>query len=378
MSKPNQPEKEPNVIKFPINRVWSFRIFVYLIMILVAIYLVFCIYKFVNGKNISTYQVKEGALTEQNTYTGIILRDEEVYHAESSGYYNYYLKEGEKASKNDLVYSIDGSGKIKDMMVNQTEDATTLTQDDLTEIKSEIVKFSKEYNDKDFTDVYDFKDDLASISLKMSNLFILDKISTLSLSGTNVNKYYCGGDATNPKTGYVVYYYDGYEEVNPEDVNSSFFSDDVNYERHMVSNNEIVSTGDFAYKLITSNNWKVVFPLSEEQATEFNNKEIKVKFSKNQEVVTGRLSVIDVLSPKKNASVEHMGVITFNNSVTEDTNTWEILWNTAYKGKITVKDSVRDTYFTAVMHVYKDELNTLKKLKLNVTSDDNYITDNLY
>ena len=59
-------------------------------------------------------------------------------------------------------------------MTNQTGDASTLSQDDLVEIKSEIVKFSKEYNHSDFVDVYDFKDDLDSISLKMSNLYILN------------------------------------------------------------------------------------------------------------------------------------------------------------------------------------------------------------
>lgn len=45
-----------------------------------------------------------------------------------------------------------------------------------------------------------------------------------------------------------------------------------------------------------------------------------------------------------------------NENLLEDTKTWEILWNSAYKGRMTVKDSVRDTYFTAVLHVYKDEL----------------------
>ncbi|MCQ2542635.1 MAG: hypothetical protein MJ126_00605 [Lachnospiraceae bacterium] len=318
----NNSPKKSNIVLFPKTSKFSFNIFIYLVFALVLIYLVFCIYKFVNSKNISTYQVKEGALTEQNTYTGIILRDEEIFESGSSGYYNYYLKEGEKASKTDLVYSIDGSGKIKDMMINQTEDATTLTQDDLTEIKSEIVKFSKKYDNSDFSDVYDFKDDLGSISLKMSNLFILDKISTLSLSGTNVNKYYCGARADQEasgkiETGYVVYYYDGFENLNPEDINSSYFTDDIDYEKHMVSNNEIVDKGDFAYKLITSNSWKIIFPISEEQAKEFNNKEIKVRFSKNQETLIGRFTTIDVISAKKNASIEQMGVVTFNNSVAD-------------------------------------------------------------
>ena len=187
-SSKNTEEKRGTLI-FPKRNEISFRIILYAILLFIALYLVFCVYKYVNSKNISTYQVKEGALSEQNSYTGLILREEEVYYAKSSGYYNFYLKEGEKASHTDLVYSIDGSGKIKEMMTNQTEDATTLTEDDLNEIESEIVKFSKEYNQSDYIDVYDFKDEIDSISLKMSNLYILNKISSLSLTVTNVNKY---------------------------------------------------------------------------------------------------------------------------------------------------------------------------------------------
>ncbi len=44
----------------------------------------------------------------------------------------------------------------------------------------------------------------------------------------------------------------------------------------------------------------------------------------------------------------------------EDLSSWDCMWSPSLKGKVTVKDSVRDTYFTAVMHVYKDELLSYK------------------
>ena len=309
--------KKNGIIIFPKKNSYFFRIFLYTVLFLIAVYLFFCLYKFANSKNISTYQVKEGALTEQNSYTGLILREEQMYYAKSTGYYNFYLKEGEKASHTDLVYSIDGSGKIKEMMTNQTEDASTLSTDDLIEIKGEIVKFSKEYSSDSFTDVYDFKDELDSISLKMSNLYILNKISSLSLSGTNVNKYYCADGAENGKPGYVVYYYDDYEDLKLEDINSSYFSDDVKYEKKMIANNEIVNEGDFAYKLVTSNTWNLVFPIEEEKAKEFDGKEMKVKFLKNQESLKGKVKIIDAIAPGKNASVEKICVVTFNTSVAD-------------------------------------------------------------
>ncbi len=40
----------------------------------------------------------------------------------------------------------------------------------------------------------------------------------------------------------------------------------------------------------------------------------------------------------------------------EDTRSWEILWNTDYKNRITIKDSVRDAYIPAVVAAHKAEI----------------------
>ena len=40
----------------------------------------------------------------------------------------------------------------------------------------------------------------------------------------------------------------------------------------------------------------------------------------------------------------------------EDTKSWDILWDTDYKNRITVKDSVRDAYIPAVVAAHKDEI----------------------
>jgi spermidine/putrescine transport system substrate-binding protein len=42
-----------------------------------------------------------------------------------------------------------------------------------------------------------------------------------------------------------------------------------------------------------------------------------------------------------------------------DTKSWTVLWNIDYKGKSTLKDSIRDTYFMGLAYVHRDELNAL-------------------
>lgn len=383
----NVSEKKPKSFIKPKKNEFSFRIILLFVLILAVAYLGFCVTKLVNSKNISTYQVKDGALTEQNTYRGIILREEECYYSTASGYYNYYLKEGEKASHSDLVYTVDGSGKIKEMMTNQTGEASTLSKDDLTEIKSEIVKFSKEYKKSDFNDVYEFKNDLDDISLKMSNLYVLNQITNMSLNGTNVVKNYCCDGEINKKTGYVVYYYDEYEDLTPEDINSTYFKEDVKEEKHIIANNEMIDVGDFAYKLITSNTWQLVFKLdSEEKAEEYNNKEIRVKFSKDQSVMKGKMTVIDALSPNKNQSVEKIGVITFNTSVADYLNNrymdFEIMSNENNGYKIPISSIAQKEFLLIPKDIgfdYNNVTNTVS-VKLDMYLEDgtkSYVTQKL-
>ncbi len=57
----------------------------------------------------------------------------------------------------------------------------------------------------------------------------------------------------------------------------------------------------------------------------------------------------------------------------KDVLTWDVMWNTEYKNMATTKDSVRDTYFVAVMHVYQEELKSLIKQR-----EDGTITDQVY
>ena len=56
-----------------------------------------------------------------------------------------------------------------------------------------------------------------------------------------------------------------------------------------------------------------------------------------------------------------MGYVYNPEHVTEaDANHWSLLWKDEYKGKGTIKDSVRDSYILAIGYVYQEELSALK------------------
>lgn len=51
--------------------------------------------------------------------------------------------------------------------------------------------------------------------------------------------------------------------------------------------------------------------------------------------------------------------------VHDDFKSWDVLWNPEYKGKFSIKNSMRDTYFVALTYVYKAELMSLRAEYVN-------------
>ena len=57
---------------------------------------------------------------------------------------------------------------------------------------------------------------------------------------------------------------------------------------------------------------------------------------------------------------------------------WAGLWNALYANKMTIKDSVRDTYFAGVGMVYRDELLELRSRNELDPADPDYLDDEAY
>ncbi len=54
----------------------------------------------------------------------------------------------------------------------------------------------------------------------------------------------------------------------------------------------------------------------------------------------------------------------------DEVSSWDIIWNEDFKNQTSLKDSVRDTYVTATLHIYKEELKLAKE-----TLDDEAFND---
>lgn len=275
-----------------------------LVFLLLFIYIFVLVVSYFRSEHITPYEVTMGSLAVNNTYMGVALRQEEPVLADYSGYVNYYAREGEKISKNSMVYTIDSTGKLSDVVSDSTTNDNSLTDSDLYELKSDISDFSNSFNPHNFKDTYNFKYDIEGTVLKLENYRVLSGIDKL-----NTQNY---SDAVSfgyaPYSGVLVYAIDGYEDINVEELTQEKM-DSSNYLRDQLHSGDLIAEGDVAYKLITDENWSIVIEIDEERATELADESyVEVRFLKNNYKSWGAVSII-----RQNGSIYLK--LDFNNSM---------------------------------------------------------------
>ena len=254
-----------------------------MIFLAVLIYVLISIVMYFQTKHIVRYEVQEGSLATNNTYTGVILRDETVVHTDSAGYLNFYTYEGQRVAADHLVYTLDETGRLSEYLDELNQDENSLSDRELAEFRNEIVNFAHNYDSSTYESTYDFKRSLKNTVLKLTSTNMMQRINEMSdySGGGNIVKF-CNA----PETGIVAHWVDGYEDLTPGAVTADIFDlkdYEKNEKKQLIMNDLLVAEGDVAYKLSTNENWSVVIPIDAQRGAEIEEEGfIKVKFLKNQ------------------------------------------------------------------------------------------------
>ena len=222
------------------------------------------------------------------------------------GYYyiNYYAREGERVGVGNLVYTIDESGKLADYL-NADDGGNSLTSQDLSELKTEILGFVNNFDREQFNSVYDFKYNVSGTVLKLANANILENIDRINADGISELISFCNA----PNTGIVIYSVDGYENLTLEQFSGALF-ENKEYEKKQLISNELIAIGDPVYKLSKAEDWSIVIKTDAEKEKELLDAEyVKVKFLKNQN--TSWAEVSSYTNPQGEIFVQ----LTFSNSM---------------------------------------------------------------
>lgn len=247
----------------------------------IFIYVCICISMYFKTSHIRPYEVREGSLASDKLYTGIALREETVVNADSAGYVNYYVREGERAACGDLVYTTSASEVSALKSVSSGD--VSLTDSEISQIKSDVINFTHGFSTEDFSKAYDFKYSMKSAMLKFSGSTLL---SELSSGSSSLRASYA------PSTGIVMYWIDGYENTTADELTAADF-DNAKYTKNQLLSNEMITAGSAAYKICDKEEWSIVIRTDAATAADLEEEGyVKVRFLKNQLESWGSVSLI--------------------------------------------------------------------------------------
>lgn len=261
------------------------------------LYMIITVILYATSDHVTSYQVTVGPLTKNPVCNALALREEQVVPAGSSGYIDYYAREGMQVRKNGSIYALDD----KKTEASDVE----LSAEQLAKMRANMAKFSYGFQGSDFYDTYSFKYELQGNILHASG--VMEQTDTAEedtiQEDSNVLKGQAVGSSvslgnqkvyTSPEAGVVVYSTDGYEEKTPEDLKESDF-DEKAYKKTELLTNEKIKKGEPVYKVITSEEWTLMVPLTDKlAATIADRTSIKVKFLKDGESQNGALSIVTI------------------------------------------------------------------------------------
>lgn len=253
-------KKNKKVIKY--KKPWNLNVGV-IIFAFIFIYLVASVAVYLSKEKIHIYEVTEGALAEYSDYNALILRDEIVTSCENSGYINYYIRDGRKVGVNDLIYTIDETGKILELL-NQNGTDNSLPTEDLEKFKSELVQFAVSYDPMNFSSVYDMKASIQTSLLEYVSSNALEELSG-QLSGENTSNFV---RAYTSMSGVICTVLDGLEGMTPQQVTAQAF-DSASHPKKMLGSGQAVESSTNVYKTIGSEEWYLIFQITETDRERF-------------------------------------------------------------------------------------------------------------
>ena len=244
-----------------------------LIFALIAVYIVFSVSAYLKRDQVKFYEVEEGSIVKENTYNGLILRQEQVVNAASSGTLNYYIPDGRKAAKGSNIYSIDETGRLEQYLKEHPDELNSLSDSNVNELRSMLANFTGAYQDEDFRTLYDIDASLRAQVMEYSNFNAMNALSgQLGDLGIVFHSY------ASEQSGIVSYAIDGMEGITIDGITAELF-DKSKYTRSIAKSGDMVEAGSPVYKLITSDNWNIIFQLNEETEREFSDKnQLRIRF----------------------------------------------------------------------------------------------------
>ncbi len=267
----------------------------------IFIYLLVTLLAYLTSNRVTAYEVRDGSILKDQTYTGLIIRNEVVVKSEGDGYINYFALEGSKIGAQTCVYTLSDSALNLDS--KSTTDAETLTADQQIVIYSKIQSYNDNYNSNRFSDVYSLKDNINNALSGQSSESKQNQLADLS-ADSSVKTYNATTD------GIVLYTVDGMEDVTTDTVTESMINKE-GYQSTTLQDDTQITSGTAIYKVVKDNNWSIAIVISEDTAKELADaSSVKIQFPDTSETFWATVSL-------KKDGTTNIAILSFDNSMVQ-------------------------------------------------------------
>ncbi len=276
--------KNKKVVKF--HRMSHLNIGV-IVFLIIFVYMLYNIFQYFTAKQIAVYEVTQGTITQNNKFTGVVLREEKIFQTEKSGYINYYSKDGAKVGVSSYVYSIDETGDFYKEIASQNDGQLFEEKGSYDELEKTAANYVLDYSNMNFYHVYTFQYDMEAELLEAIGSNALSNLDHYQGSSAGFHAYLA------PEPGIVVYNTDGLENVTVENFTEDIFDAAAHTKNNLLSR-EQAAAGEPAFKLITSEIWNLVVPIEQELAEDLaKESNIQVKFKKDNSTAWGASRILN-------------------------------------------------------------------------------------
>ena len=267
----------------------------------IFIYLLVTILAYITSNHVTAYEVRDGSILKDQTYTGLIIRNETVVNAEADGYINFFALEGSKVGAQTCVYTI--SDEALNLDSNSSEDTENLTADQQSVIYSKIQSYNDNYNANRFSDVYSLKDNINNALSGQSSKSKQNQLADLT-ADSSVKTYNASTD------GIILYTVDGFEGVTSDTVTEAMIEKE-GYKSTNLQDDTKVTAGTAIYKVVTDNNWSIAILISQDTAKELADvSSVKVQFPDTSETFYATVEL------RKDGNT-NIAILSFDNSMVQ-------------------------------------------------------------
>lgn len=262
-----------------------------LLYLILFVYLVVTYISFKTKTSVGFYEVTEGSVDENDIFKGIIIRDETLYTTQADGYVSYQVRDKKRVSAGANVYYIDPADKLEQLIEENTDKNIEISEEVYIALKNELTSFSLQFQEDNFSAIYDTK---YAMELKLSEYSGLASIENVAqlLQDNGIEP------VITASAGTFSLITDTLTGKTQDDITIKSFEESQN-SIHRLNSGMHLAVGDPVYKLVNSDYWALLFPLTESQIEKYKDeKRLTIHIDSNDLDISGRYSTFTSVEGK--------------------------------------------------------------------------------